>query len=292
MNDWMKNIPGDTLISEINIPGTHDSATRFCEFSHFARCQELSVLEQLSIGVRFLDLRVEKTGDRLRLVHDAAKCFKTASDKAFLMLEDVLSECRMFLKANPSETIILSIKCDHGEPSEVTFDTLFDNYLDGDFWYTENRIPTLEEVRGKAVFFNRFCVDNENEAYNDFNTGLNLSGWPDQGKYIGKTHLVSVMVRRDETEGTPVYIQDWYKLSPGKKWANAVFPTLEECPCDEGVFISFLSCANILHSPKKCSKHMLKKFLKADLYSGEKYGWLIFDFPTEKACRKVVLTNF
>ena len=150
MNNWMKNIPDETFLSEINIPGTHDSATRFCQYSYFSRCQELSVFEQLNIGVRFLDLRVEKNGDKLQLVHAASKCFKTASHQGLLLLEDVFSDCRAFLKANPSETLIISIKCDHGDTSENTFDTLFQHYLNEDFWYKENRIPQLFEVRGKG----------------------------------------------------------------------------------------------------------------------------------------------
>lgn len=292
MINWMKNIPDETFLSEINLPGTHDSTTRFCSFSHFSKCQNLSIDEQLSVGVRFLDLRVEKDGERLRLVHGSSKCYKTASYKEFLMLEDVLYDCASFLKVNPSETLVLSIKCDHGDTSENTFDTFFEHYLTSDLWYKENRIPQLFEVRGKMVFFNRFSVDSANENYNDSNTGLNFSGWPDQGKYLGKTHITSVMVRRDENPGEPIYLQDWYKLPPKKKWHNAVLPTLENPPCRYGVFVSFFSCGNLLHNPKSCAKHINKKFIKTKLTSMKKYGWLNFDFITEKICRKVVLTNF
>ena len=197
MKNWMKNIPGDIPLCDINLPGTHDSATRLCQFAYFSRCQELSITEQLNMGVRFLDLRVAVFQGKLMLVHASARCFKDPSDKAFLMLDDVLSDCRDFLKANPTEALIISIKRDYGDTTENTFDVLFEQYLGLDFWYTENRIPTLDEVRGKAVFLNRFCVDEDNEEYNDLNTGLNFSGWPDQGKYQYKTHLSSVMVRRD-----------------------------------------------------------------------------------------------
>ncbi len=292
MIDWMKNIPDETFLSEINLPGTHNSATRLCDFPVFSKCQELSIFEQLCIGVRFLDLRVEKTGNRLRLVHASAKCRKAASNKAFLMLEDVLTQCTTFLKTNTSETIVLSIKCDWGESSEITFDTFFETYMKEGLWYKENRIPQLFEVRGKMVFFNRFSVDCENEEYTDLNTGLNFSGWRDQGRYTGETHLVSVMVRRDETAGEPVCIQDWYKLSPKKKWRNAVFPTLKDPPCKYGVFVSFFSCGTLMHNPKRCAVYINKRFLKTDLVPTKKYGWLIFDFINEKICRKVVLTNF
>ena len=292
MNDWMKNIPDEAFLSEINIPGTHDSATRFCQYSYFSKCQDKNISEQLNMGVRFLDLRVEKIGDKLQLVHASSKCFKTASHQGLLLLEDVHSDCRLFLKNNPSETLILSIKRDHGDTCENTFDTLFRHYLNEDFWYKENRIPQLFEVRGKAVFLNRFSVDTSKDFYTDYNTGLNFSGWPDQGKYIGKTHLVSVMLRRDGKDSEPVFIQDWYKLSPKEKWKYAVLPTLQNPPCKYGVLLSFFSCGNLLHNPKKSAKYISKKFMKYDLTPLKKYGWLLFDFPTEKLCRKVISTNF
>lgn len=291
MKDWMKNIPDDTFLSEINIPGTHDSATRYSQFPYFSRCQKDSIFEQLCMGARFLDLRVERVGNELRLVHATAKCRKSPVGKDYLMLDDVLSECEMFLKANPSEALIISIKRDNGDTSENTFDTFFEGYLHNEMWYTQNRIPQLYEVRGKAVLFNRFTVNTDNELYDDSNTGLNFSGWQDQGKYLGKTHLKSVMVRRDEKQGEAVCIQDWYKLSPKRKWQNAVLPTLMNTPCRYGVFISFFSCGNILHNPKSCAKYINKRFLGTPL-APRKYGWLLFDFITEKICRKVVLTNF
>ncbi len=292
MNDWMKNIPDDTFISEINLPGTHDSATRFCQFSYFSRCQSLSIFEQLNMGIRFLDLRVEILGDKLRLVHDVSKCTKDPRKKEPLMLDDVLYECNCFLKANPSEVLIISVKRDHGASSEEAFDTFFDNYLNDDLWYTENRIPLLKEVRGKAVFFNRFCVDTQNDRYNDLNTGLNFSGWPDQGKYIGKTHLSSIMVRRDGTQGNPIFMQDWYKLPPKEKWEKCILPTLENPPCKTGVFLSFFSTGTLLNNPKRSAKKILRRFDEVTLTPLKKYGWLIFDFPTEKVCRRVVLSNF
>lgn len=292
MNDWMKNIPDNTLISEINLPGTHDSATRFCQFPYVAKCQSLSIAEQLSIGVRFLDLRVEKKDKKLRLVHARARCYKNYWKTTPLMLDDIINECKYFLNNNPSETIIISIKRDNGDSSEATFDTFFESYLNDDIWYKENRIPSLHEVRGKAVFFNRFNIDKTNENYTDFNTGLNFSNWPDQGKYIGKTHLSSVMERHDNTQGSPIFMQDWYKLPPKEKWENCILPTLENPPCKTGVFLNFFSSGGVVNNPKKCAKYILAHFLEAELAQHKNYGWLIFDFPTEKICRKVVLSNF
>ncbi len=293
MENWMKNIPEETLISEINLPGTHDSATQFVQFSHFAQCQELSITEQLNIGIRFIDLRVEKNGNRLHLVHARAKCYKSAENKEPLLLEDVISDCKNFLKSNPSETIIISLKRDAGPSSERTFDTFFKHYLkNDDSWFTSNRIPVLKEVRGKLVFVNRFNVKEGKKKYDDSNTGLNFSNWPDQSKYTGATVVNTKMERRDKKFEIPVILQDWYKLSPKKKWENAILPTLTNPPCKKGIFISFLSTSSLMNTPKRSAKYILKRFSKEELKSMEKYGWVLFDFPTEKLCRKVILTNY
>lgn len=292
MNNWMKMLPDETIISEINLPGTHDSATRFVQFPYFAKCQSLSIPQQLKIGVRFLDLRVEKYGDKLRLVHSSAKCFKTASHKGLLLLEDVISECEKFLKSNPSETLIISIKRDAGDSAESTFDTLFEKYLNTSFWYQKNEIPTLKEVRGKAVFMNRFNVNSDNEKYTDFNVGLNFSNWPDQSVFVGKTHIESVMENVKKEPLVPIFIQDWYKLSPKKKWKNAIMPTIMQPPCENGIFLSFFSTSTLFNNPRLCARYIHKRFACTRLVPSKKYGWMIFDFPTEEICKKIIGTNF
>lgn len=295
MKDWMKNIPDETLISEINIPGTHDSAAQFVQFSYFSKCQESSIWEQLNNGIRFLDLRVEKTGDILRLVHARAKCYKTAEKKEPLLLEDVISDCKKFLDSHPSEAIIVSIKRDAGASSAKTFKTFFKHYLSKDiYWFTENRIPVLREVRGKLVFFNRFEISENKKKYDDSNTGLNFSNWPDQSVYenFNNPFARTQMERRDKAFILPVILQDFYKLSPSEKWEKAILPNLQTPPCRTGLFISFFSTGTFLKNPKRSAKHILKAFSDEELQSMKKYGWMIFDFPTEKICRKVVLTNF
>lgn len=292
MKTWMKSLPDDFVLSEINIPGTHDSATKKVDFSYFSKCQNTTITEQLEMGIRFLDIRVKKTGDKLIAVHAIAKCRNPASDKEFLFLDQIISDCEKFLFQNPSEAIIFSVKRDAGAGDEETFDLLFSEYFNSDFWYLENRIPTLGEVRGKLVFFNRMCVDIENERYNDYNTGLNFSGWPDQSKPTKFPFATSLIARRDGRSPERFFYQDMYRLSRKNKWNRAVLPLLEEPIGDFGIVLNFLSASDTIHSPKCYSRYMLKRFLKIDLVPFTKYGWLIFDFPTEKVCRKVVLTNF
>ncbi|MBO5066456.1 MAG: phosphatidylinositol-specific phospholipase C domain-containing protein [Clostridia bacterium] len=293
MNDWMQNIPDSFMICDINLPGTHDSCSKKVQFSYFSKCQCMSIFEQLNIGVRFIDVRVEKTGNRLKTVHGIADCYKPGERKNNLMLEDVIADCKAFLKANPTESVFFCLKRDDGGSSEDAFEAFFDNYLQNDdFWYTENRVPSMGEVRGKIVLLNRCCAEAENEKYTDFNCGINLSGWPDLPKSAEKTVAVVPIPRRNGKSTEAYLLQDMYKLSPKKKWAKAVKPLLENPPEAKGFFFNFLTAADFIHSPKKYAKYINKRYLKTDLSALTKYGWLIFDFPTEKMCRKIILTNF
>ena len=293
MNSWMKNIPDDFLLSDINLPGSHDSCSKKVQFSYFSKCHDLSIFEQLNIGIRFLDVRLEKTGDKLKTVHGIANCYKPAKEKEILLLDDVIYDCKAFLKANPSETVIVCIKRDNGVSSEETFDIFYKNYLKNDpVWYKENRIPTLCEVRGKLVLVNRCYVDDDREFFTDNDTGLNLSGWPHQPSFVDNGYSVVPIPRRDGKPSEKYFVQDMYKLSPKKKWENAVLPMLQHPPQEAGIIFNFFSATGVFFSPRKCSKYIYRRFLKNDLAPFKKYGWLILDFPTEKICRKIILTNF
>ena len=65
--DWMKDIPDETKISEMTIPGTHDSCALFgicC-----ARTQTWTLVEQMKAGIRYFDIRLRRINDTLRAYH-------------------------------------------------------------------------------------------------------------------------------------------------------------------------------------------------------------------------------
>lgn len=59
--NWMAPIHDNTLIGNINIPGTHDSAAIQRILPTFYACQNYSIRDQLKFGVRALDVRLEVT---------------------------------------------------------------------------------------------------------------------------------------------------------------------------------------------------------------------------------------
>ncbi len=293
MNNWMKFLADDIKISEINLPGTHNSCAKKVQFSYLSKCHDLTIYEQLDMGVRFLDIRVEKTDDKLKTVHSIADCYTTHGKKEKLLLDYVLDDCKKFLAENPSETLILCIKRDDGPSSEETFDLLYDNYLKNDpLWFMENRIPLLGEVRGKMVFFNRCHVDFNNKKYTDENTGLRLSNWPDLPRNAENYLSDAPICNQNNIPQETYFLQDMYKLFPKEKWHKAVLPLVENPPEKVGLFLNYFSAANFIHSPRIYAKYILKNFEKIPLKKMKKYGWLIFDFPTKSLCEKVISTNF
>jgi len=105
----MSALPDSMLISELSIPGTHDSG---CEDNHsaadagFAECQDADIIDQLRAGVRFLDLRVDATNDRWEIYHAGYQ---------FRDFKTVLDEIDSFLAENERETVLCRISVWRGD---------------------------------------------------------------------------------------------------------------------------------------------------------------------------------
>lgn len=69
-SNWMSAIKPDVPITAINMPGTHDSSTKYVDISPIFKTQDGSVSEQLYRGARYFDMRFELQKDkRLVAVH-------------------------------------------------------------------------------------------------------------------------------------------------------------------------------------------------------------------------------
>ncbi|RYZ88773.1 MAG: phosphatidylinositol-specific phospholipase C domain-containing protein, partial [Moraxellaceae bacterium] len=123
-----------------------------------AKTQELTVLEQLEAGVRFLDIRV--CGSDFAIWHGPVR--------QQLRFYQILDDVRTFLQNNPSEAVIMSVK---GESSEISFIrpcTISDSEVhaqlmtfvnqEPNLWNVGVQIPNLLAGRGKITLFRRFDV--------------------------------------------------------------------------------------------------------------------------------------
>ena len=126
----MKDIDGGRELLRLNLVGTHDCVTKYVQFSHISKCQNLDIYSQLCLGVRGLDIRVQSKGDRLGMVHGIAKAYNSPCRLSRQMdMADVLGHCYRFLDENPSEAIVFQFKNDSGKEMEKCFDNLFFTYI-------------------------------------------------------------------------------------------------------------------------------------------------------------------
>ncbi|KAB8304492.1 hypothetical protein EYC80_003881 [Monilinia laxa] len=206
LSSWMAEIADDTLLSDMTIPGTHDS----CAESNipFVRTQYLSIAAQLTAGIRFLDLRVRVHSDgQLYMYHGGIPI----NLPFYLKFDFVMQEVFDFLSQHSQETVLVSINNDDKsdkEPPSTFYSavakhiTSIPPYPSGQpRWITSNSPSILGDARGKAVLLRRYKC--EEDLAPEEKMGLDLSGWLDNNPDFTL-----------ETEsGVTVHLQDKWQYS-------------------------------------------------------------------------------
>jgi 1-phosphatidylinositol phosphodiesterase len=291
LKKWMNLIDDSANVFSLNLVGTHDCVTKYVQLSHISQCQDKNIYEQLCMGVRALDIRVGSKGDRLVMLHGIAKAFNTKNKLSSQMdMQDVLSQCYKFLDENSSETIIFQFKNDSNKEMEKCFDNLFYTYISKskNYWYLENRIPTLHEARGKIILVRRCKMNLQNKDFTSQNTGIDFSNWVEQDT-ISPSPLT---LKTNSADNTEFIIQDRYKYKPIPRWSQCIKPFLDERGCfDNKYVICYLSTAGGIKGPKNNAKYINSKFNDYPLKNDNYYGILYMDFPTEDIIIKVINTN-
>ena len=141
--NWMKDIPDDTKLSEMTIPGTHDSMSLFgicC-----ARTQTWTLVEQMKAGLRYFDIRLRRINNTLRAYHGFVDQKET--------FDSILVYAFDFLEKNPSETIMFEIISEYDAKNcEKSFVELYEEYTQSykdKIKSYEHRDITMGEIRGK-----------------------------------------------------------------------------------------------------------------------------------------------
>ncbi len=254
-NNWMKKIDDSVLLSEISIPGTHDSGALYEPFYQIAKCQKYTIRDQLNMGVRFLDVRASAVGNNLYISHGPV--FQAQS------VDSVFNSCYNFLKNNPGETIVMSVMDEFTtfDKTGKTEDLIESKILkNASMWYLEDRYPTLGEVRGKIVLVNRF----------NNNLGLTFGMMDVQDYY------------------------DMDDMQTGWDYAYRQFVQCEnEENRSENWYINFLSGYTYIGSLKYVSDFMnvnFMNYMKENPYGCK--GTVIFDYIEPAYCDLVIQSNF
>lgn len=291
LKKWMGKISSDKPLFSINIPGTHDCAARFVQYAHIAKCQDLSIYDQLAIGVRALDIRVMAEGNRLLMIHSIAKVFCTARQpKLHMDLEYILTQIYAFLDENPSEAVIFQFKNDSGKDFEKSFDNLFNTYIKPNQkrWYLKNKCPTLGEARGKIVLIRRCSMDKSNEEYTNKNSGIDFSSWVEQTEMIPEP----LILKTGSEDSAEFIIQDRFKYKAEEKWAACIKPFIEKLkPFEKQYVICYFSTSGGIAGPKKNAGLLNNAFINFPIPRGIYLGTIYLDFPNKRITTKIIESN-
>lgn len=167
---WLSVLPGSTRLSRLSIPGTHNSAARVEPFPGTAKCQDLTIADQLAAGIRYFDIRCRHIDNVFAIHHGSV--FQN------LFFGEVLAPIYAFLAANPGECVMMAVEEEHTPSGNTrTFAETFQSYVAANpsRWWLGTSVPTLAEARGKIVLVRRF---------GGYSGGINATNWPDNTAFL------------------------------------------------------------------------------------------------------------
>ncbi|MGW4481727.1 phosphatidylinositol-specific phospholipase C [Rhodococcus triatomae] len=156
--DWMGGLPDDIGLSELSLPGTHD--TMAARASVFAETQDVDLPIQLRAGVRALDIRTRHFRDVFP-IHHGIEYLDTNFTDVVVQLTD-------FLRDHPTEAVVMRLKEEYTAAENTrSYEDTLDWYIHDNpetgarlrehLWHADgNRFPTLGEARGKIVVIQGF----------------------------------------------------------------------------------------------------------------------------------------
>ncbi|MGL5244945.1 MAG: phosphatidylinositol-specific phospholipase C domain-containing protein, partial [Sarcina sp.] len=153
---WMKGLKDNIPLSKLSIPGTHDTMSLGWG-GDIAQNQSKSLINQLTCGIRFLDIRLGAFPNSKHLLY---------SYHGFIYLHsnffEILNIVTYFLNNNPTETILMRIRQEHTEESAEIFMSLIEKFLNNpqysQYFYKniKNKNPVLGQLRGRILIIQNF----------------------------------------------------------------------------------------------------------------------------------------
>ncbi|GAA0537832.1 hypothetical protein GCM10009415_19570 [Chitinophaga japonensis] len=275
LNSWMATIPDHYSLAQLSLPGTHNACARYEPIGGTARCQALTLNEQLNAGIRFLDIRCRHVNNAFAIHHGAIY--------QRIRFEEVLAACANFLDNNPSECIIMSIKEEY-TPSHNTrsFEQSFDAYARryAAKWYLGAAIPPIGSVRGRIVLLRRFAASQAIK-------GIDASRWEHNATFT--IHNAQSRIR----------VQDQFVVPDNQaKWHNSTALLQEASSREtETLYINFTSGYRpaLFHIPDIQTVANVMSGHITDYFSAHpqgRYGIIAMDFADPRKAALIIATNY
>ncbi|AET38065.1 phosphatidylinositol-specific phospholipase C Ecym_2326 [Eremothecium cymbalariae DBVPG len=274
-SNWMKDVDGNLYLSQLSIPGTHNSAA--CHIAlPSVKCQDHTISEQLEQGVRFLDIRLGKplfSGknteakdiSELQVIHGKFPVRIPFPVK----FSGTLDEIYKFLDKHPDEAVIVSLK-QEGSDSWNNDEDEFPNYIwehyiskNQDKWYLKPEAPKLQDARGKIVLFRRFGL--KDEAKKD-HFGIEASWWTynTTSEDRGTIHVQDYceVNKTDDIVQKAQYVKDLMQTAHQFNSTN---------PESTKMFLNFCSGSNF-HNPDCWPEKIASKMAQCEVFNDIKKG--------------------
>ena len=266
-SQWLSAVPDQTPLTRLHLPGTHNSAALFEPLAGTARCQSLTIQEQLEAGVRFLDIRCRHQDDRFALYHGIV-----SQKQSFEELQETLS---LFLTQNPTEFVLVSIQ-ETAKPSKNTrsFEKTAVDYFSQQeaLWHLDNKLPSLGQVRGKALLLRRFPAQH--------NVGIDATHWGHRGTHLGKQLLIQDQFQLSNKD------QKWGLVA--KLWQDSLkHPDHLSLNFTSGYLKNSLGLPNITAISNEVNPRLLTYLAKTPIPP----GILILDFIDPELSRAIFRLN-
>lgn len=306
--DWMANVPDDALLSTVNIPGTHDTGTKYgfgddhalSESWSATRCQNLFFEEQLQVGVRSFDIRCnamktaaqKASASDVSIIHGSAAFYCTDKDGLIMTLKEILDVSIAFLKQHSKETVVLMVKPDDGSVDGLVY--ALSQYIaaNKDYFYSGGDIPSMGEARGKIVLLRRFAIDTE--VYNPGESitktlGFDISDW-DTYKYGKQKEAICIYTNSEN--GCQVWAQDNYQSNAVTK-IDYIYGTMSQSTSGKipGNAYIYNFTSGTQEIPINMSRLINNSLLEKDLVNNGRLGMIMWNFVDETTSRLIYRTN-
>lgn len=213
-NNWITPLDDNIYVSQMSIPGTHDSATGDGTTFSIGQTQELKLDKQFELGIRAFDLRPAVSDSDIQIYHGMVSTTYN--------WDQIMERFKYYLQTNPGEFIIILMRHETegdnsssswGDIMEAKLTTLKNgtNPSTGESWTIDFKPDlTIGEMRGKILFISR-------DKYNE-------SG-PTVGAYTGWSHNkdgAEVAIYGSSSESGTLNVQDCYAPSESGDWGGLI----------------------------------------------------------------------
>ncbi len=218
LTKWMGTIDDEARLNEIVLPGSHDAGTN--GMSWLGKTQHLSVKEQLNLGVRYFDLRVNHVKNDYVIYHSIINGTR---------FDPILDDIASFIEENPSETLFLDFQHFKNGSDEYVYHTVSEKLKD--HLVIQNDVQSelafvdelrLKDTRGKCIVF--FGDDSpfvkEAHIFSRNNDACTQKGQALDSCYISSYHAMKSKQFIDEALG---YYMDKIQTKKEKEGHKGIF---------------------------------------------------------------------